>query len=64
MIVCLCSGVSEATLEAVIAGGASTPEDVLQACGAGRDCRACCPLLESLLARASQRLYEGAIASG
>ena len=64
MIVCLCSGVSEAAIDAAIAGGASTPEDVVQACGAGRDCRACCPLLESLLERASRRVYEGAIASG
>ena len=58
MIVCLCSGVSEEALDAIIAGGARTPEDVVQACGAGRDCRACCPLLERLIARSARRVYD------
>ena len=64
MIVCLCFGVSDSHVEAAIAGGASTTEDVARVCGgAGRDCRACCPLLESLLERNLQLIDDGAVPS-
>ncbi len=61
MIVCLCRGVSERHVEAAIARGASTSEEVGRVCGAGRDCGACCPMLESLLERNFQRVYDGAV---
>jgi bacterioferritin-associated ferredoxin len=63
MIVCVCSGVSERHVEAAIAAGARTTEDVGRVCGAGRDCRACCPMLESLLERDLQLVCDGAVPS-
>ena len=41
MIVCVCRGVSERQVEAVVAEGATTADQVAQACGAGTDCGAC-----------------------
>ena len=41
MIVCLCRGVSERQVEAVVAAGATTADQVSRACGAGSDCGAC-----------------------
>lgn len=50
MIVCLCRGVSEAALQEVIDAGATTVRHVAEACGAGTDCGACCPMVKELLA--------------
>ena len=52
MIVCLCRGVSEAALQRVIQAGASSLGAIGEACGAGTDCGACCPLVSELLAYA------------
>ncbi len=41
MIVCLCHGVSERTLEEVIDEGATTLKAVEKKCGAGGDCGSC-----------------------
>jgi bacterioferritin-associated ferredoxin len=41
MIVCVCRGVSERQVEAVVAAGATTADQVSRACGAGSDCGAC-----------------------
>lgn len=40
MILCLCRGVSDRTVETVIADGACTPAQIERACGAGGDCGA------------------------
>ena len=50
MIVCLCRGVSETTLQDAIDAGATTLRQVAEACGAGTDCGACCPMVKELLA--------------
>lgn len=50
MIVCLCRGISEAAVRGIMDSGAATVEEVGLACGAGGDCRACCPMLEEMLA--------------
>ena len=42
MIVCICRRVSDRTVRAVIADGATTPGEVAAACGAGSGCGACC----------------------
>jgi len=49
MIVCLCRGVSEAVLQHVIEAGATSLRQIGDACGAGTDCGACCPLVKELL---------------
>ena len=54
MIVCLCRGVSEAALQHVIDAGATSLGAIADACGAGTDCGACCPLVQELLAYAHQ----------
>lgn len=41
MYICLCHVVTRATIEAVIAGGARTVEEVGQQCAAGTDCGKC-----------------------
>ena len=41
MIVCLCRGVPEDAVGAVIARGASSLDDIVTACDAGSDCGAC-----------------------
>jgi bacterioferritin-associated ferredoxin len=39
--VCLCRVVTRKVIEAVIAGGARTVDDVAQRCGAGTECGKC-----------------------
>jgi bacterioferritin-associated ferredoxin len=41
MIVCVCKGVTDRHLEALVAAGAQTTEQVEKLCGAGGDCGAC-----------------------
>jgi bacterioferritin-associated ferredoxin len=41
MIVCICRGVTDRHLEALVSAGAQTVEQVEKACGAGGDCGAC-----------------------
>ena len=54
MIVCLCRGVPEAMLRALIEAGARSPRSVAQACGAGIDCGACCVMVQELIERAQE----------
>jgi bacterioferritin-associated ferredoxin len=49
MIVCLCRGVSDRTVRAVIAIGAQTRDEVKEACGAGSACGQCWAGLADLL---------------
>jgi assimilatory nitrate reductase catalytic subunit len=51
MIVCVCHGVCERRLEAVVAGGAHTLAEVERQCGAGGDCGTCRPEVESVIER-------------
>jgi len=50
VIICLCRGVSESDIRRVIERGASTPDAVTDACGAGGDCGACAIILADLVA--------------
>ncbi|HEY7434741.1 MAG TPA: (2Fe-2S)-binding protein, partial [Methylomirabilota bacterium] len=63
MILCLCRGVSDRTVEAVIAGGARTVAQIERACGAGGDCGACRDLLDALVERARDGHHGGAAPS-
>ncbi len=49
MIVCVCKGLSDQHLDALIAAGARTAQEVEQACGAGSDCGACRAEVERLV---------------
>jgi len=51
MIVCLCHGVRDRDLDAAIATGAGTVEEIGRACGAGTGCGSCIPDVEDRLAR-------------
>lgn len=49
MFVCSCLAVTDRTVDAVIAGGASTLDEVTDRCGAGSRCGGCWPELQRLL---------------
>jgi bacterioferritin-associated ferredoxin len=53
VIVCFCRGLSESDLRAVVAAGASTVDDVSNACGAATDCGACRLVVVDVVAEAS-----------
>jgi bacterioferritin-associated ferredoxin len=54
MFVCVCHAVPRSDVEASIAAGATTREDVTRACRAGGDCGACHGMIEDLLEEASE----------
>jgi bacterioferritin-associated ferredoxin len=62
MYVCHCNGVTDRTVDAAIASGASTVPDITDRCTAGGGCGGCHRLLEELL-EASAAKYELAAAS-
>jgi len=60
VIVCLCHGVSERALEALVAAGASRVTDVTLACRAGDDCGACRAQIAWMLAGSRRGCDDGA----
>lgn len=52
MIVCLCTGVPDSIVRSMVARGTRTVEALGAACGVGRSCGACYPMLEELVAEA------------
>jgi bacterioferritin-associated ferredoxin len=63
MIVCICRRVSDRTVRAAIADGATTVGDVASACGAGSGCGACCEQIAEMIAdhRDSERCSRGVL---
>jgi NAD(P)H-nitrite reductase large subunit len=53
VIVCHCERVAAAAVEAAIASGAGTVDDVSSRCRAGRQCGSCWSTIEQLLAAAA-----------
>jgi bacterioferritin-associated ferredoxin len=49
MFVCSCCAVTDRTVDAAIASGASSIEEVADRCGAGSRCGGCWPELQRLL---------------
>jgi bacterioferritin-associated ferredoxin len=49
MFVCLCNGITSQVVAEVIAGGASTTNEISKACGAGAECGRCRRTLRLLL---------------
>ena len=62
MIVCLCRAVCDKEIRAVVGCGASSLEEVEQACGAGGDCGACQPDIVALLRQQAARAAAPALA--
>lgn len=56
MLLCHCRGVSDQVIRTAIACGARCPEEVAEACGAGRDCGGCRPAVEDLLGAARRQV--------
>jgi bacterioferritin-associated ferredoxin len=52
MILCVCRGVSDREVAAVVEGGAATIAEVRRRCGAGTDCGSCLADIKALLADA------------
>ncbi|MBE7453011.1 MAG: (2Fe-2S)-binding protein [Kofleriaceae bacterium] len=59
MIVCLCHAVRDRELDAAIAEGADSVEDVGRECGAGTGCGACIPEIEERLGQAGRACDRG-----
>ena len=55
MYVCHCRGVTDRTINAAIASGAGTVEEIARRCSAGADCGGCWPELERLLDERDER---------
>jgi bacterioferritin-associated ferredoxin len=53
MYVCHCETVSDRTVEAVVASGATSVEEITQKCGAGGGCGSCHSVLSAMLEAAS-----------
>jgi bacterioferritin-associated ferredoxin len=49
VIICSCRAITERTVDATIAAGASTVEDIAGRCSAGGQCGGCWPTLQRLL---------------
>jgi bacterioferritin-associated ferredoxin len=49
MFVCSCRAVTDRTIGAAVASGASSIEEVALRCGAGNRCRGCWPQLQRLI---------------
>ena len=58
MLMCHCIGVSDRAVRNAIRGGAQTPDEVGQACGAGSRCGGCRPAIESLIEGESIRQFK------
>ncbi len=56
MFVCHCEAVNEQTVDAAIASGAHTVDDVTQRCRAGGGCGSCHRLLEAMIDAAAPEL--------
>src|SRR3954454_13391000 len=49
MIVCECTGTTDATIRAIARDGATTVSEVVRRCGAGGCCQSCRPLISRIL---------------
>ena len=56
MIVCHCEAVTDRDIRRSVAEGACSLRQVTRACGAGRQCGGCLPMVETLLGQPAQRV--------
>ena len=57
MIVCVCQGVCDRTIERLLLLGADTVEALASRCGAGTDCGACQPFLTEMIEERRGSVY-------
>jgi bacterioferritin-associated ferredoxin len=61
MILCQCSGVTDATIHKLISEGAATVKAIASSCGAGKRCKPCASEIAAMLCRvASGAGYDAA----
>ncbi|MBM4253620.1 MAG: hypothetical protein FJ146_16755 [Deltaproteobacteria bacterium] len=56
MVVCLCKGVSDKKINALLENGATCLRDVMASCKAGSDCGSCICQLKEMVQKSRQRL--------
>ena len=61
MFVCLCNGITSQVVADAISEGASTTNQIAEACGAGADCGRCRRTLRSLLGVQRRGLPSGEV---
>ena len=52
MVVCLCKGISDRKIRALVQDGATSVRDIIRTCQAGSDCGSCLCQLKELVAEA------------
>ncbi|MBM4252470.1 MAG: hypothetical protein FJ146_10905 [Deltaproteobacteria bacterium] len=55
MVVCLCKGVSDKKINALLENGATCLRDVMSSCQAGSDCGSCICQLKEMVQKSRQR---------
>jgi bacterioferritin-associated ferredoxin len=55
MVVCLCKGVSDKKINALLESGATCLRDVMASCKAGSDCGSCICQLKEMVQQSRQR---------
>lgn len=52
MVICLCKGVNDKTIQELVNQGATSVKDVMKSCKAGSDCGSCICSVKELVAKA------------
>jgi len=58
MLICHCNGVSDRTIRRVVREGATTPDEVGRACGAGTCCGGCSQAVKKVIHSEAQHRSE------
>jgi bacterioferritin-associated ferredoxin len=56
MIICQCNGVSDRTIRKAVRNGASSHNDVVRACTAGKACGGCAPAIDEIIQAERERI--------
>ena len=61
MIICQCNGVSDRTIRKVVRDGASSRNDVVRTCMAGRACGGCVPAIDQIIEAEQERIVRSGL---
>ena len=56
MIICQCNGITDRTIRKAVSNGASTRNDVVRACTAGKACGGCAPAIDEIIETEQERI--------